>query len=108
MAKSLGGFSEAVGDWRSTDYGLAQRNFAATASSMLVSTLDALLRSNSARISAARIGVSPHVMKMISAASRFFAVHGVSFPPPLVAMNAIRTVPFGCKSARSLPGILVM
>ena len=51
---------------------------------------------------------SPHVMKITSAASRFFAVNGVSFPPPMLAMNTMRTVPLGYKSASSLPGIFAM
>jgi len=42
----------------------------ATASSILVCTLQALLRSSSARSAAARSGFRPHVMKAISAVSR--------------------------------------
>jgi hypothetical protein len=59
---------------------------------MLVTTRQTFLRSNSARISAARIGVSPPVMKITSAASRFFALNGVSFSPPLLALKTMRAV----------------
>jgi hypothetical protein len=52
----------------------------------VVDARQTLLRSNSARISAARSGVSPHVMKMTSAASRFFAVKW-GFVPAAVARN---------------------
>src|ERR1019366_1736488 len=94
------------GDWRRSDYGYARRNLAATASSILVSTLATLLRSSSDCNAAALSGVNPHVLvKSSSAVSGFLVEIGASLPPIVWAMNTIRTVQSGNKSAISRPAI---
>src|SRR6266699_2439455 len=67
---------------------------------MLVSTLETLLVCSPIRKADARSGVKPHILtKSTSAASRFRAVIGHSFPPPTPAMKTIRTVPTGRKAS---------
>jgi hypothetical protein len=59
-------FRRRSGDWLRTDYGLAWQKFAATASSMLVSMLTPLFRSNSARGGHQQAGRMPNPVSSFS------------------------------------------
>jgi len=74
---------------------MRSENIAATAASMLVSTLTTLFRSNSARNAAARSGVSPHILNEINLRCVEVLCCQRGLVPILVNPGRLRGVSFG-------------